>query len=190
MFSAPTNMSAMPGARTTVMDLTMSEFQSLNPQTTKDVSYAETMQWFEQNPTLELWLPVWLQAWQRAYVISLMHWAEVMWAKDEAMSVFMCTPLKGTQARPCMKWIWMNSENITMDELRHILFHDAKEFYNNVGWCCVYSPKLYETAAKRSTTSVDNIVLQSDTRSGMTDIMEQACVQSEEMDFMDSSVCS
>ena len=145
-------MSAMTGASTTVEYLTLSEFQSLDPQTTKDVSYGETMQWFEQNPTLELWLPVWLQASQRAHVISLMHWAEVMWAKDDFMSVFMCTPPEGTQARPCMKWIWMNSENLTIVEVRHILFYAAKEFHNTVGWCCVYSPNLYEATAKRIRT--------------------------------------
>ena len=98
-------MSAMPGTRTREMYLTMSEMESLDVQTMKDVSEAETMQWFAQNPTLDLWLPAWLQAWQRAYVISLMHWAEVMWAKDDFMSVFMCTPPEGTQAWPCMKWI-------------------------------------------------------------------------------------
>jgi hypothetical protein len=187
-------MSAMPGTRTREMYLTMSEIESLDVQTMKDVSEAETMQWFAQNPTLDHWLPAWLQAWQRAYVISLMHWAEVMWANDE--SGFMCTPLKGTQAGPCMKWIWMNSESMTRDEFSHILCHAAQEFYNDVGWCCVYSPMLYETAARQTTTSVDNIVQQSDTRTGMMDFMEhvqqsEVMVQrSEDRVFMNWSVFS
>ena len=144
--------------------MTLTEFQSLDPQTPKEVSYGETMQWFDQNPTLELWLPVWLQAWQRAHVISLMHWAEVMWAKDDFMSVFMCTPPEGTRARPCMKWIRMNSESLPIAEFPHILSYAAKKFHDTVGWCCVYSPKLYEALAKLITNSTDGIVEQGDNR--------------------------
>ena len=100
------------------------------------------------------------------------------------MSEFICKPPEGTQARPCMKWIWMNSENLPIAEFRHILFYAAKKFHDTVGWCCVYSPNLYEATAKRIMNSVEEIVAQCESKFGMADSMEQAFVQREEMDWM------
>ena len=78
----------------------------------------------------------------------------------------------------------MNSESLPIAEFRHILFYAAKKFHDTVGWCCVYSPKLYEAVAKEMTKSVDEMVAPWDNKCAITDIMEQAFVPRGEMEWM------
>ena len=77
-------------------------------------------------------------------VKGLIGWLEITW---QTHGVAWAGPIGGMEVPLHMKFLWMNSEHVTMDVMHRVLFEAAGCFYDRVGWCLVYSPAEYMRTA-------------------------------------------
>ena len=121
------------------------------------ISHGEIRHWFAVYWNLEEWLPTNMLPSQRDQVIALMHWCEATWTGAGDVVLGKLTALE-TQPRPCMLWIWQNSEHLSNDALLRIVIQGAALFDDNIG-AQVYSPAVKIRYAGTVINDMEDIIL-------------------------------
>ena len=128
------------------------DLEYMNP-----ISHGEIRHWFAAYWNLEEWLPANMLPSQRDQVIALMHWCDVTWTGADDVVLELLTALE-TQPRPCMLWIWQNSEHLSSDTLLRRVIWGAALFDDNIG-AQVYSPAAKIRYARTVINDMEHIIL-------------------------------
>ena len=108
---------------------------------------AEVRSWVEMYPTLEDWLSFhYVEPALYVQTQAFMGWLDIMWSETNGLYA---GGMNGMSVQPCMKFIWINSENVEMEEIRSLLFQAAKTFHRDIGCCLVYSSVTRNNEAER-----------------------------------------
>ena len=111
----------------------------------QELSESDFQQWLDEYPTLDAWLPGHLEPSLDLRIKEFTWWLDIMWTEEDGMFV---DRSGAGNVRPCMRWLWMSSEHLTIDETHELVIDAARAFHDRVGWCCVYSPEEHDRVAK------------------------------------------